>query len=216
MTNEKLRTGSRGLTCSLWLASKSPLHTAEGSASCVDTSDWLWLTDESILVTRQMIFFNQEHHFSNKMRTKVTNILPHALWLWTNWQNGFPVHSNSELPHVNCWWFVTSRGHCVKKQMQYKLHDLYCILEWSSCKENHVIYPSRTNGNWWTAKHSLECKWPGNESSVASGLFTIWRSCIQIIQIISNYPESLFFKMKKATVLTREAKLFVPAPPLPG
>lgn len=214
-TNEKLCTGSRGLTCSLWLASKSPLHTAEGSASCVDTSDWLWLTDESMLQVKSTCYeapdtvflgttcFGYSEHrvqsnisyfctvldlclivcvgnywtpnylrrysicviwwhvrwffsiknviISNKMRTTVTNILHHALRLWTNWQNGLPIYCISEFPHVNCWWFVTSRGDCVKKQKQNKLHDFCsfcCILESSSCKENHVIYLSRTNGNW--------------------------------------------------------------------
>lgn len=137
-------------------------------------------------MTRQVIFSIKNVIISNKMRTTVTNILHHALWLWTNWQNGFPIYCISEFPHVNCWWSVTSRGDCVKKQKQNKLYDLCsfcCILESSSCKENHVIYLSRTNGNWWTAKHSLECKWAGNESSVASGLFTVWRSSIQIISI---------------------------------
>lgn len=58
-TNQKLCTGSSGLTCSPWLAFKSPLHTSEvtgGSASCVDTSDWLWLTVENMVEVKSTYY----------------------------------------------------------------------------------------------------------------------------------------------------------------
>lgn len=108
----------------------------------------------------------------------------------------------SELPYVNRWSFVTSRGHCIKKQRQNKLCDLCsfrCIWKSSSCTENDsFIHPSRTNGHWCTAKPSLQCKWPGSESSFAWGLFTVRRSYIQIILRCSIIVHLNYFMMSPA------------------
>lgn len=90
----------------------------------------------------------------------------------------------SELQYANCWWFVTSRGHSIKKQRQNKLCvpcSFNCSWESSSCIENHVIHPSHNNGKWCSAELWVQRRWPGSESSAASGFLTVRRSYRQMI-----------------------------------
>lgn len=89
----------------------------------------------------------------------------------------------SELPCVNCWYFVTSRGHCAKKPKQNKLYDLCSVVSESHPAAQRTMSfihhaPMDTGA---LQKHSLQWKWPGSESSVAWGLCTVNRSYIKII-----------------------------------